>query len=201
MKYSVKMNRIFIRYVTILLLSICITVNLIAQDTRPEKPSKIEMSTEDLPPIKYAFGNVGYGPYYLWAAAGFRWWYFGISFGLSGFNKSLPAFRSDSILQPRYIDHTEDFIKLIMHGEASFYYDVNPYLSLFASIGFYSQNDSVLARSIDYQDPYLYRHTDKTEGGLCFGLGGHYFLENQIGIGIGYQTKNGFYIQLGYYWE
>lgn len=184
-----------------MILFISILFNIYAQESIPPKPDKIEMSTEDLPPIKYAFGNVGYGPYWLWAAGGFRWWYFGISFGVSGFNKSLPPFRSDTLLMPGQIATTEDHPKLILHGEASFYYDVNPYLSLFASIGYYSENDSVLARPYDYHDPYLYRYGTRTFGGLCFGLGGHYFLESQIGIGLGYQTKNGFYVQLGYFWE
>jgi hypothetical protein len=176
----------------------CSTVIANAQNT---KPDKIENSTEYLPPIYYFFANAGYGEHDLWGAVGFRYWMFGVSFGLAGFNKGLPSYRSDRILNENEIGAVEYYTKLVIHGEASVYWDLTPNVSLFASAGYYSKSDSILARPYDITDPYLYRYKARTQGGLCFGIGGQYFFQSQIGVGVGYHTENGFYLQVGYYWE
>lgn len=161
-------------------------------------------SAEDdlgLPPVKLVFGNVGYGQYDIWAAAGFRYTFFGISAGLSAFNKGLPEYRRDTMIREKDVGYTESHTTLVLHVEASGYYDFSEKISGFVTLGYYWQKDSVLARPYNLTDTYLYRYKTEMYSGLCFGLGFQYFFDNQIAGGIGYQSKNGFYLQVGYYWE
>jgi hypothetical protein len=197
-----KVSGLLIKY---LLLSLFIFVLVETGNAQaPPKPDKIENSTEDLPPIKYAFANVGYGQYKVWAEGGFRYWMFGLSGGVSGVGLTMPPYRTDIMLTQNNIAALETYTKLVIHGEGTIYVDLTPWVSLFGSIGYYSENDSIFARppyTVSDPDNNLYRYKDNTFGGFCFAAGGQYFFNNQIGVGIGYHTKSGFFVQLGYYWE
>jgi hypothetical protein len=172
-----------------------------------DKPKNIENSTEDLPPIYDVFANVGYGGFGWWGAVGMRYSFIGLSAGLSAMWKSIPNASSDNswIYQSHAsVGNEKNYTKMIFHTEASFYHDFNPKLSVFVSIGCFFQSDSIFAQkpiTVSNPDYTLYRYKAKNSAGLCFGAGFQYFFENQFGIGIGYHTKNGFYMQGSYYWE
>jgi len=159
----------------------------------------------ELPPVYVLFGNVGYdSKTELTAAIGFRYWFFGVSLGLAGFAKNLPAFRKDVIIKESEIGSTETFTKMVFHGDVNLYWDLNPKVSLFGMVGYYSKSDSILARKV-YQitdpDNYYYKYKANTSSGFCFGIGGHYFFESQLLIGLGYHSISGFFAQVGYWWD
>lgn len=162
----------------------------------------------EIPPTKMVFGNVGYwkydygekGKYDFSLAIGARYWFAGLSIGIAGFGKALPPYRTDTILRTDRIATTEKYTTLVVTVDASGYYDISNRVSLFGSIGFFTQKDSILARPYDINDPNLYRYKDETKLGLSIGAGFQYFLDEDFSLGLGFHTKNGFYAQVGYWW-
>jgi len=152
--------------------------------------------------------DLGYGARDLSIGAGFRWNYIGLDINLAGFISSTPRYiyPSREFLYPkqsREINYPSTTVSI----NGSYYYDINE-ISLFVTVGYFSQTDSVLVQSFDegitngvfFARQYPDGPASILKSGICFGLGGQYFINEMLGVGIGYHTKKGVYLQLGYYW-
>lgn len=144
------------------------------------------------------FGELSYGTLGLGVTAGFRYSFVSLSIGFSGFAQSIPNSIHPSIYQPfpksgNYQE--EEYPYVCVYGDAGFYYDIGKF-SLFATVGYFSQSDTILAREFDTN--YLYKYKVKTESGICFGGGVEYLFNPNFIFGLGYHTKKGIFLQLGY---
>jgi opacity protein-like surface antigen len=148
--------------------------------------------------IMMIFGELSYGTLGLGVTAGFRYSFVSLSLGFSGFAQSIPNSIHPSIYQPfpkkgNYQEESYPFV--CVYGDAGFYYDIGKF-SIFATIGYFSQSDTILAREFDTN--YLYKYKVKTESGICFGVGAEYLFNPNFIFGVGYHTKKGVFLQLGY---
>lgn len=144
------------------------------------------------------FGELSYGTLGLGVTAGFRYSFVSLSIGFSGFAQSIPNSIHPSIYQPfpksgNYQE--EEYPYVCVYGDAGFYYDIGKF-SLFATVGYFSQSDTILAREFDTN--YLYKYKVKTESGICIGGGVEYLFNPNFIFGLGYHTKKGIFLQLGY---
>ncbi|MEN6295256.1 MAG: hypothetical protein ABFD61_03895 [Chloroherpetonaceae bacterium] len=155
---------------------------------------------------KSVFGDIGYfGPGGLSLGVGVRYWFASLELGLSGFAKSIPNYSMYSSevqiypTQPLPNGYEEDkYSKIIVTGDLAFYLDrLDPFI-IFASVGFYSQQDSILAKNIQTGDRYYYKYYNTS--GASFGLGVNYVYSDQFQIGLGYHTKRGVFARVTYYW-
>ncbi len=157
-------------------------------------------------PFKSIFMDIGGGgPAGLSAAVGFRYSFASLSIGIAGFAKDIPNYSTNTYgvqINPSSAlpsGYTEDrYTALIVTGDAAFYLDYFKPVTLFGSIGFYSAQDSVLAKKITSDERYLWKTENKS--GLCFGVGAVYPIADMIEIGAGYHTKRGVFARLTYYW-
>lgn len=144
------------------------------------------------------FGELSYGTLGLGVSAGFRYSFVSLSIGFSGFAQSIPNSIQPSIYQPfpkKGNYQEEDYPYVCVYGDAGFYFDIGKF-SIFTTLGYFSQSDTILAREFDTN--YLYKYRVKTESGLCFGGGVEYLFNPNFIFGIGYHTKKGIFLQLGY---
>lgn len=155
---------------------------------------------------KSIFGDIGYfGPGGLSVGVGVRYWFASLELGLSGFTKSVPNYSMYSYdvgispSQPLPMGFEEDkYTKILVTGDLGFYVDILDPFILFASIGFYSQQDTILAK--DVQEGYRYYYKYYNSSGVAFGIGANYVLDDQFEIGLGYHTKRGVFARVTYYW-
>lgn len=148
--------------------------------------------------IMMIFGELSYGTLGLGVTAGFRYSFVSLSLGFSGFAQSIPNSIHPSIYQPfpkKGNYQEEEYPYVCVYGDAGFYYDIGKF-SIFATIGYFSQSDTILAREFDTN--YLYKYKVKTESGICFGGGAEYLFNPNFLFGVGYHTKKGVFLQLGY---
>lgn len=148
--------------------------------------------------IMMIFGEMSFGTLGLGLTAGFRYSFVSLSIGFSGFAQSIPNSLHPSIEQPfpkkgNYKE--EEYPYVCVYGDAGFYYDIGKF-SIFATVGYFSQSDTILAR--EYDTNYLYKYRVKTESGVCFGGGVEYLFSPNFLFGVGYHTKKGLFLQLGY---
>lgn len=144
------------------------------------------------------FGELSYGTLGLGVTAGFRYSFVSLSIGFSGFAQSIPNSIHPSIYQPfpkKGNYQEEGYPYVCVYGDAGVYFDIDKF-SLFATVGYFSQSDTILAREFDTD--YLYKYKVKTESGICFGAGVEYLFNPNFIFGLGYHTKKGIFLQLGY---
>jgi opacity protein-like surface antigen len=144
-------------------------------------------------PMKYLHLDVGYGPANISYGLGFRYWQFGATIGLTGVATDIPNYSRQTAPSA---EETEKFPTIVVCFDLHYYYEINPEITAFATIGYYSQSDTILAKS----DGYWYRYDAESTSGLTFGIGGQYALNRQIMVGLAYQNKRGIYAQIGYRW-
>lgn len=158
--------------------------------------------------LKSVFGEVGWSNLKLSAALGFRFWNIGASMGLTGFAASKPKYIYPSTQYPmprqgEYEDYK--FTYVLVTTDFYYFFEIFDDFIITPNIGFYVQQDSILARSLrtnlQYDFGQLY-YTGKTENkvGLNFGIGvDYYYLDNYF-VGIGYNYRRGLFIRFAYYW-
>ncbi len=175
---------------------------LFAQDGYTGEEEIIE---DDDASLKMLFAEIGYGTREMTLGLGFRWNFLGLDMNLGGFIDNTPNYFYPSRDFP-YPKQYKEFVfpRTTLTINASYYYDIGDF-SVFASVGYYNQTDSALVRSLDEGNTfgiYFARQGDPAidSGGICFGLGGEYFIDEKFAAGIGYHTKKGAFLQFGYYW-
>jgi outer membrane protein assembly factor BamA len=156
---------------------------------------------------KAVFFDLGFGgPAGLSGGLGFRYSYFSFTLGLSGFANKVPAYQINNYgtginaSQPLPVGYSqESYSALIVTGDFGFNYEIVPKITAFASIGYYSQQDTILAH--DYKQDLRYYYKYYTSSGLCYSIGGEYAITDDINVGIGYHTKRGVFGRIAYTWK
>lgn len=176
---------------------------LIAQD---ETEYEDEIPASEYVPgdiFKSIFIDAGYGSNALGFGLGFRYWKFGVSFGVSGIGESMPSYdRTRTVSTTEAID-MKKYAAIGVTTDLYYFYDINEKYTAFVNVGYGVGSDSLFAkRQDDTKEGTVYRCSPATEtnSGITFGLGFQYFFEKWIGIGVGYQTRRGVYAQFNYYW-
>ncbi len=164
-----------------------------------------EEEYDDDAAFKMFFAEVGYGTREMSLGLGFRWNFIGIDMNLGGFIDNTPNYIYPSREFPYPKQYKEfTYPRTTLTINASYYYDIGDF-SMFATVGYFNQTDTVLVRSLDEGNTfgiYFARQGDPAidKGGVCFGLGGEYFIDEKFAVGAGYHTKKGGFLQFGYYW-
>lgn len=189
------------RTILIILFFVTIFGNLKAADT--PKTQIEESFWNPASQFKMVFGDLGYGPRNLSAAVGFRYAFLGVDIGLGGIIRDIPNYiwPSKEFPMPKAGNYAEEkFARLSVSFDFLYYYDVSDF-SFFAGLGYYSQTDTVLAKSYEDLTRNIYfRLREERKSGLCFTLGGQYFISDMIAVGVGYHTKKGIFLEVGYFW-
>jgi hypothetical protein len=166
---------------------------------------------DDSPNEKQILLNVGSGPHKTSFSLGGRYWFFGASIGVTGISSNVPNYVTDYYLEQSKPKGTElkKYSSTVVCGDVSVYYDISDF-SLYGTVGFYSQLDTLL--DYDYKTNYYYRHTpyaSENVSGITYGVGFQYLLESiaedymffkPLVVGLGYHNKYGISFQLGYHW-
>jgi opacity protein-like surface antigen len=189
----------------ILLIAIALNAGVTSYSQEVEE-EETEYTEEVSNRMKAIHADVGYfGPAGLSAALGFRYWFASFTLGLSGLTSNIPNYSPygyelgiypHSPLPANYI--SKNYAALVVTGDFSFYYPVLKKVNVFGTLGFYSQQDSVLAWDIT-DDVYYFWRNKKTSG-FCFGAGAEFDYQDNLKLGIGYHTKRGLFARLAYFW-
>jgi len=155
--------------------------------------------------FKMVFGEIGYGARNLSLGAGFRWEFIGVDINIAGIISNTPRYIYPSKEFPypkQYNEHS--YPRTTVSFNASYFYDIEEF-SIFGTVGYYSQTDTLLVRSMDDGNTFGYYYAKQgspaeVSSGICFGIGGQYFIDEKFGAGLGYHTKKGFFLHFGYYW-
>lgn len=174
------------------------SLNLLSQQSEEE----YEYATD----YKAIQVDLGYSNYAgVSAAVGFRYWLFSFSIGLSGFANSIPAYSKDSYsvqinpMQPLPTGYEEEkYGALLVTADLGFHYDITENIGLFASVGYYSSTDTLLA--YDYKKDIRYYYKHYVSDGIAFSVGGDYFVTEDIKAGLGYHTRRGIFARISYIW-
>lgn len=187
-------------------LSLSISTNAIAQDGYEEEYENELEETEPTGKLMGVNADLGYfGPAGLSLGAGFRYWFAGFTLGISGLMNDIPNYSTygydegiyaNSPLPPNY--DGKSYPALIVTGDFSFHYEVIKKVTAFGSIGFYSQQDTVLAWDFTDDVYYYWKYTKKS--GVCFGLGADFDYSDILKVGLGYHTKRGLFARITYFW-
>jgi hypothetical protein len=161
---------------------------------------------EPMLPIKGIFGDISFGNPGLGIGAGGRYMMFGLNLGLVGITNTSPAYakqiptgvtiRRDQPLPNGYEE--ERFLSTMINVDAMFFLDWTENVSFNVSLGYYSANDSILAKNIVSGSRYIYRNEVKS--GMCYGVGLEYVIHVSANIGMGYHTERGFVFRATYIW-
>lgn len=165
-----------------------------------------DYSWDPFMPIKGAFADISVGSPGFGIGIGGRYMCFGLNLALIGLANSTPAYALQhppgvviNRNQPLPQGFEEDkFLSTMITADALLYADLFEKISLNASIGFYSRNDSILAKRVDTGSRYIYKN--ETDAGLCFGVGAEYVLNDKLNIGAGFHTERGAIIRFTYLW-
>lgn len=157
--------------------------------------------------IKTAFGELGYSKLKLSAAGGLRFWNVGVSIGLAGFANPKPKYiyptNTPPYTLPKEYEREEyKFTFVLVTTDFHYFLDIFDDFTISPSFGFFVQQDSVLVRSkrqSDYGQLYFFGKTVNSTG-VNFGLAIDYFYSEMITVGIGYHTRRGIFLRIGYYW-
>ncbi|MFN3270499.1 MAG: hypothetical protein ACK42G_07925 [Candidatus Kapaibacteriota bacterium] len=161
--------------------------------------------------LKSVFGEIGWNKLKLSAAVGFRFWNVGASMGLTGFASSKPKYiyPSTQYPLPKKGEYDEyKFTYVLVTTDFYYFFELFDDFIITPTIGFYVQQDSILAKSRRITTPYgqtdygqLY-YLGKTENktGLNFGIGIDYYLLDQYFVGIGFNYRRGIFLRFAYYW-
>lgn len=156
--------------------------------------------------IKAFMLDIGYGGEGgLSAAIGFRYWFASLSVGLSGFAKDIPNYAqydpSTGInpSQPLPNGYEEErYPAIILTADLGLHYDLNEQIGLFANVGVYSQQDTLIGKNYTNGNRYYWKYYNSS--GLAFGGGVDYAFAEQLIAGIGYHTKRGVFARISYFW-
>ena len=150
-------------------------------------------------PVKDILFEGGYGVHNVSIGFGFRYDFIGLTIGATGFDNDIPPYQNDLSLQPSVKDFEEKkYTSNVVSIDLSYYYDLNDDFSLYGSIGYYSQADTILAYY--YEDDSFYRYKNENVSGITFGAGFQYFISKYMTLGLAYHNKRGALLQLGFYW-
>lgn len=176
-----------------------LNVNLFAQ-TDDEEDYEEETTKEYVPSdiIKVISFDAGWGAEKLGLALGFRYWNLGVSFGVAGLGNTLPDHRNERLISGTP-SSTEKYPTIAVTTDLYYFYDINDEFTAFGNFGYSVGTDTVLARK-DNNDSSLYLYGTENNAAFTFGLGLQYFLEQWIGIGVGYHTRRGIFAQFNYFW-
>ena len=188
----------------LLLCCFCFLSNLVSAQQASKDSTGEESFFNPKSQLKMLFGDLGYGTRGLSAALGFRYGFLGVDLGLGGFTRSnIPNYNlypTKEIPFPKNYDSTS-YPTLSVSFDLIYYYDTGDF-SFYGGVGYYSQSDTVLAKSLDQGNTYgtyFYKQVNK-KSGFCFTLGGQYFISETIMVGLGYHTKKGVFAEVGYWW-
>ncbi|HRP02269.1 MAG TPA: hypothetical protein PLE30_06430 [Candidatus Kapabacteria bacterium] len=154
---------------------------------------------------KAFFGDVGIGSPGLSIGAGYRYWFLGLNVSLGGFLNSIPGY-NHSIPNGIKINRNEPlpngfredkYTSTLMCIDVNGYYEQFLPVILTASIGYYSQTDTVTAFQLSTGNRYLYKA--ETNSGLSFGIGAEYQINDIISAGAMFHTRRGILIRMTYY--
>jgi hypothetical protein len=165
-----------------------------------------EYKWDPMNPIKGVFADLSVGSNGFGIGAGARYMFFGLNLGLTGLANSSPSYAFQypagvviNRNQPLPGGYEEErFMSTMIHADLMLYFDYFESLSFNGSVGFYSKNDTILAKNITTGSRYIYRN--ETESGLCFGLGAEYVLNDYLNIGAGFHSQRGVAFRLTYLW-
>jgi hypothetical protein len=157
------------------------------------------------PNWKNLFFDLGYGSGGVGGALGFRYYFIGVSLGVTGFANNIPD-------AGYFVPTTEEFEyknypSNSVFGDVYYFYDFEDF-TLFANVGYFSSVDSVM--KYYYEDKAYQKHGIEEDSGLTWGFGVNkslYFLNeenerfDQLLAGVGYQSEMGIYLQITYRWE
>ncbi len=137
---------------------------------------------------------------------GFRYSYASLMIGFAGFANDMPNYAvrppQGIIISPNQPlpggYERESFTGLLVTADLAYHYQLNQEISAFGMIGYYSQQDSILARETSTGD--YYRYAVENTSGIAFGLGGDYGVSEWITLGLGYHTKRGVFARFSYRW-
>ncbi len=185
-------------FITLALFFVSVNISLSQQSLTNETANH---SQSDAPQgmMKSAFVDGGFGQGGMSLGFGFRYWNLGLSLGLSGIGKNLPPHSQQWIMENEIQDRYT-YPSMWVTGDIYYFYDLNDEFTIFGNVGYGVGTDSILAtkRGDTHQSKYFYRIENKSS--VTFGAGVQYFLQNQIGLGLGYHNKRGIYAQVSYYW-
>lgn len=179
-----------------------------------EADNNSEITQEQTSHIKNIFFDLGYGGRGVSFGLGFRWWNFSAGLGLAGILSYVPKYRYPGIGEPNPMfgnstsfSDAEKFPSTTVSFDFSYYYDISDF-SIFATLGYYVQSDSVFKKYLGSQSEpdknnYIgnyYSVGSANETGLAWGLGLQYFITENINTALAYHNKKGIYLQIGYFW-
>ena len=187
------------------LLSTVMIATLIAMSVSTVLAQEEKTESSGSSVIKGIMLDLGYGGSGLSAGVGFRYWNVSAAIGIAGFANDIPNYARSSPTgvtispsQPLPSGYSEDhYTSIDVYFDAGYHYDFYPY-SVFAQVGFYSAQDSILAKNMETGSKYFYA-TESTSG-FCFGLGGEYIVNDQVTLGVGYHTRRGGFARFTYTW-
>lgn len=165
---------------------------------------------EDYPPVKGIIIDIGSGANGVAFALGFRYSFASLSFGLAGFATDIPNYSQTPPTgtyfyanKPLPTGYEEDkYSGLLVSIDAGYHFDYFYPYTFFATVGFYTQQDSILAKEVrnDGRAPNRYSYKVENSNGLAFGLGGNYQVSDYVALGLGVHNKRGIYGQFMYTW-
>lgn len=149
--------------------------------------------------------DIGYGSYGLGAAAGFRYSFLSLTVGIAGFANDIPNYASIApqgvIITPHQAlptGYVEDKYEALMFtADLAYNYDYEDF-TFYGSLGYFTAQDSVLAKNILNGDRYSYKVENSS--GISVGIGSYYSISEWICLGLGYNTKRGIFGQFVYTW-
>jgi opacity protein-like surface antigen len=134
---------------------------------------------------------------------GVKYWNFGASIGIAGLSPDRPNYdrRTIDITEAQ---ETKNFQSLMINFDAHYYmnFEIFDPLTVFVSVGYYSQSDSTIGRKQGEDTWSLIAGPQgfNSVSGLSFGAGVQYPMTDNIALGIALHTRKGIYAQFEYYW-
>ncbi len=161
---------------------------------------------EDYLPVKAINIDIGTGANGLSAGIGFRYSFASLTVGLAGFATDIPNYSTQPPVgliftpnQPLPSGYSEKtYSGIIVTFDAGFHLDYFYPYTFFANVGFFTQQDSVLAEEVSSGQKYSYKVENSS--GMTFGGGANYQVSDYIALGLGVHNKRGVYGQFIYTW-
>jgi hypothetical protein len=162
-------------------------------------------SSFNTPKINGLMFDLGYGGSGASVAVGYRWWHFSGALGLSGFANDIPNYAKVppvgvviSQNQPLPSGYeSQSYTAIDVFLDAGFHIDFYPY-SAFAQIGFFTSQDTILAKNLETGSRY--RYATSSDAGMSFGGGLEYIYSKNLTFGAGYHTRRGIFARVMYTW-
>ncbi len=156
---------------------------------------------------KAVLGDIGIGAPGLSIGGGFRYWFASLSIGYAGIFNSIPNYshqlpigvkiRPNEPLPTGY--RADSYTASMINIDFNLYYEQFLPFILTASIGYYSQADTVIAYNADSKSSYFYR--TETSSGVCLGLGVEYQINDLISAGVIFHSKRGLLLRMTYFFD